>query len=1494
VRFDQELYLPVVDMSRPNVGNAGRRTDSLFDNRYRYDLIFPRGRSGEVLRAYDTLDGNRPVVIKRPAPQDAPPLRAGQEMSILNEKRALERLSGHAALAELLRGGTFRVGGQTHQYLVIELADGSTIEDYVLTLAARGERLPDLETLVIMDRLLDLLETAHTRQIACNDVDAKHLYWDRAQYRLKVIDWGNAVFLDADNRDSRTDPARAWRAIDAAQAVEVLYFIMSGGRRLDTGHGSESLAYLPETLSTRVKAVFTRATDAESARRYPDVMTLRRDLAEARRPLEKSRDQLVERVRAKLPNASSQDELTALATTTSEALAVDPGFPAARTLQRAIESQLNRLAIQGDLDAARIYIESGSPHRAQTLLTETLTRAGESEQPLVGFMLDAATQLLEAGLIRPPAGLAPALDALFKGDPQTAGRALVTTPEARAEAYAQQLLLAERLTLRIPGVMLLRPHLTRLDQLLIGRSAERGLLTRLVSTLDLPTDTRGVQPIREVYAQLAEALGELGLKLNGDAQAASERARQAATKTADLLGAVSQTVLADPKRAADALWQAGAIDPVNNAFDLVSTALNAFHVDLETLSNAVPSDTPADLLTLESSLDWLYEVQTRLTVYEADLPDPQFAAIRQGVAEAIAALSDARDVLADGGRRPAMTDFATAANAIRLLNGNYARRFDETVRQIEEARYVEALSPNQVLGQALSEGWEAWDRGKNAEAQIAAERARAAATTTGERAAADRLARMATITADWLGSDGLINRATTERALADFDTVLTPAERQLRQKFTDQMPTMTIYLKAMVRGLVEPLRDASSAAGRLLLVHYTLRGVLALIDEQPDTMATWREAANRTVANVRLHPVYQVFEQAITRRQLLNDAARALNTVQSLAEMNAARSVIRAPMAAAQLDPAEQAFRAIEEAVRRWADGDFRAARQMLESAADRIISAERAVNAYFGYGSDSPRYLSFQVVKNWIGELHGAVDDCQTARQQIEQAALIPANEPDPLVDQAHALIVSRTRQSIGEENTAIVRQWRDTYQAVRQLYEDTALDKGDQLRLFDGHFTSLFIDRHPAYPIYRHWQSVIALKPDPQPVYSAAPAITNTAPAFVDGFDSATDNITNASFNQPTSFTRSDAPSIAEPPAPPESHFPWLLGGAVGVAAVIVVVIGFLALSNRTPPTLALTLSPSPNNGAAAIVTTAAPVVVIKPTDTLTASATLSYTPSATATITPTNTPVTPTLTSTITLTPGQTPLAVVPTETPLLAPTKTLTPSITPSATGLAAVQTLVTPAAQSSISAIATVPSDAPPGQYNLLPALASLNSVNYTWTSDLFAPAPNAADNSWQLGSADPKAGSALLLVRIGPSALGALYGPQASKRVVRVDATVTITGYDPALMATGQVYVGVGLEAGQGQRATGQIKLIQAQVVTLGTTINGKFTARSQVPTSTLRITLSAQRNSDHTVSLYADGQLLGTTPNAVYGPTTPLSIVLYTSGQSVIATVNAISIRLG
>ncbi len=1480
----------------PSLPGVGRRTDSLFDNRYRYDYIYPRGRSGEVLRAYDTLDGDRPIVVKRPAPQDAPPMRAGQEVSILNEKRALERLSGHPALAELRRSGTFRIGGQTHQYIVIDLAEGITVEAYVLELAGRGERLPELETLVILDRFLDLLETAHSRQIAYNDADAKHFFWNRSNYRLTVIDWGNAVFLDS---DTRGEAPRPWRSIDATQAAEVLYFVLSGGHRLDVGRGDPTVG-LPDGVSPKLKTILGRAADPDPSRRYQDVTTLRRDLADARRPLEKARDQIVERVRARMAGATSQNDLTALLETVSEALVSDPGLPAARELQTELEARLNRLAIQGDLDAARIYIESGNPARARALLTETLTRAGESEQPTVHFLLDVSVQMSESSVGKLPAGLGPALDALFRGDPQSAGRALVTTYEARPDAFVQQLLLAERLTLRVPDVVLLRPHLTWLDQLLIGRSSDRSLLMRLTAPLDNlgGTSVHGIQPIREVYGHLAESLADLAGRWDGDLQAAAERAKNAAADIAELLDITAQNILADPTRAGNALWRAGAIDPANQAFDGVNQALNAFHAELESLAGAVPTIPSESPDALTGLLTWMTDVRAHLATYEADLPDPQFSALCKGVDNAIANWYEARDALAFGGRRPAANAFVHAGESIRPLNPIVAGRFEVLARQVEEARYVETLSPNAVAGRALAEGWEAWDRGRNADGQAAAERAQAAAQTDGERQAADRLERLATLTAAWFESEGLVNRAVTERILTQTNALLLPSEVQLRQKFTDQMPNMTIYVKAMVRGLVEPMRDASSAAGRILLLDYLLRGVVAMLDEEAETVATWREAAGRATANVRLHPVYQALEQALTRRQLLFAAVQSLNGVQSLADLPNARQAVRAPVVSSQLDSAEQALRSLDDACRRWGDGDFRAARQLIDSANERIANAERAINAYLIYAPDSPRYVSLNPFSTWLAGLSASAEACFAARRVIEQAALIPADQPDPAVETAHRQIVDRTWEALGEEYSSVVRQWRDTYITIRQTYQDPALTKPEKARLFDGHFESIFIDRHPAYPIYRHWQSVIALMPEP-PMYVPSVPLTpryETTPDFVD----------TAS---PMPITRTEVAESVNAPAPPlpaavetpETRFPWLIGLAVVGAILIAAVISFLALQNRAPSVLPLTLTVSPSPAASRAATL--PAVAANPSITNTPGPTNTVTQTPTTTSLPTDTE---TPTNTATPVPTVTPVLFVPTETsaptiitPVVAATNgasevPVTPSASPSATNLPSGGSIGTPGATLQPDVVPTIPPDAAPGTYDLLQDLSKLPSGSYTWPATLFAPAQNAADGSWQLGTTDPKAGNAIQLIRIGPSALAALYGPAASRRVTRAEATLTVTNFDPALMATGNVYFGLGLEAGQGQRATAQVKVIQSQVITLGTTINGRFTARSIVPSSTLKITLAAQRNSDHTVSLYADGQLLGTTIGNVYGPTVPVSIVLYTSAQSVTVSVTDISIRLG
>jgi len=1486
-------------MPRPQ---PGRRTDSLFDNRFRYDYIYPRGRSGETLRAYDTLDNDRPVVIKRPAPQDAPPMRAGQEVSILNEKRALERLAGHPVLSELRHSGNFRVGGQVHQYIAIDLAEGKTVEDYVLELSAKGERMPELETFVIIDLLLDLLQAAHERKIVYNDVDAKHLFWDREKYHLKVIDWGNAVFLDGEQ-------TTVTRAADTFQVAELVHFVFSGGKRLEIDRRSgDSAPHLADNLSSRLRSILAKAAAADPNARYQDITTLRRDLADMRRPVERTRDSLLERVRNRLPNAASQEQFAELDALLGDAVQQDPGHPAARALAAEVAARLRQLAIQGDLDGARIYIENGNYARALDLLNEIKARVGSLEdQPLLAYLIDAAAQLREARLSKPPAGLSPALDSLYRGDAAAAARALVVTPEGRIEAKEQQLLLAERLALLMPGVVLLRPHLARVEQQLANRPGERAILTRLVTALDTPTDS-GVQPLRRLYANLAETLGSFEERLESAARDACMRAAAAANDIADLLEIVAANALGDPTRAGNALRQASAIDPTHEGFERVAADLNVFHQEVDRLTENAPGQDVAG---------WLDAARARLTAFQVDISDVVLTDLVARLNGAVAAMEAANASFASGGKRPAVEAYEGAAALLGPVNKAAAGWFTDRARQVSDARFIEALHPNSMLGKALSEGWDAWDKGRNGDALGIGQRALEAAHSEGERQAAVRLIRMADLTQKWLTGNGMGDRALTEATERDIHALLTSVEEAVERKFTDQMPNRTVYLKAMNRGLVEPMRDMSSAAVRILMMQLTMQGLVALLNEQPDDANMWRDAASRTLPNVRAHPVYVALEHAITRRQLLANAATALNAVRGVPDLQIARPALRQPLAAAWLEPAEGALRNIDDALRKWTDGDFRGAHALLDTAFEKIKQAEGTIGA------------PLDGFKNWLSGLNTTSEGLQQARRTIEQAALNPTDAPDPAIDDAHWQIFSGTRATLGEDYAALVRQWRDTYTSIKDLYTDARFTRDEKLRLLDGHFNSLFIEKHPAFPIYRHWQSLVRALPDPAPTFSYAPAAPpeRTAADALPGFIE--ENVRPSRVID-SYMSEAAPPSVIEPATVDAAPYddgtrndervaiprvPWLAGLAVVVVVGVAVIAAITLLGgNRgATPGIALTLPPTPTvaeTATAALkatdVPTSIPAVALLPkTEPATSSATPSSAPSSTPTIAPSSTPTEaatePPTTPTVRFVPTETrpfatvapfettvPATVVPTVAPTLSPT-TAPDNAIPSATvGLA-------PLPGATGLATATLPANVASGEYDLLGGLGKLPGDTLPWPLDFFTPDPDAG--GWKLGTANTKGGNVPQYVKILPSTLGSLFGPDASRTVMRAEAVLELTSFNASLTNAGIVYFGFGFETLSGQqKAYAQVNVARVSPLTAnyGTNINGTLTRKATKAAQPLRVTLAVQRNDDRTVSLYADGQLLGKTSAAQYGPATSVNIVLYTSAPTVLVNVASLKVQIG
>ncbi|PJF23698.1 MAG: hypothetical protein CUN53_21570, partial [Phototrophicales bacterium] len=100
--------------------------------------------------------------------------------------------------------------------------------------------------------------------IVYNDVDAKHLFWDRDHYRLKVIDWGNAVFLEGDE----STPQGVSRQSDIYQVGELIYFILTGGGRVDISRTEAATAgedfrlnfgHEAERISPQMQSIVSRA-----------------------------------------------------------------------------------------------------------------------------------------------------------------------------------------------------------------------------------------------------------------------------------------------------------------------------------------------------------------------------------------------------------------------------------------------------------------------------------------------------------------------------------------------------------------------------------------------------------------------------------------------------------------------------------------------------------------------------------------------------------------------------------------------------------------------------------------------------------------------------------------------------------------------------------------------------------------------------------------------------------------------------------------------------------------------------------------------------------------------------------------------------------------------------------------------------------------------------------------------------------------------------------
>jgi hypothetical protein len=328
-------------------------------------------------------------------------------------------------------------------------------------------------------------------------------------------------------------------------------------------------------------------------------------------------------------------------------------------------------------------------------------------------------------------------------------------------------------------------------------------------------------------------------------------------------------------------------------------------------------------------------------------------------------------------------------------------------------------------------------------------------------------------------------------------------------------------------------------------------------------------------------------------------------------------------------------------------------------------------------------------------------------------------------------------------------------------------------------------------------------------------------------------------------------ERPASREPSAaasPGRRNTPLTLVAVLVVLVIVAAVVVVLVLQGQSPPTVPLT----PGAGGIALNGTG-----VAATNTL---------EPPTLTFTPTNT---------------EPPTVTPPPATPTIPPSPTTVPTL---GAGVLPGNTVPT---SSGIASPTPLP-NAASGDYDVLKALETLPDAKIPWNKDWFGP----GGEGWQLGSPMTSAGSAPLVVRLGPDVLTTLFGADSARHLTRLDAELELVSYEKSLLPTGRVFVGIGFESLQGQRATVRAMLVQTNVLDLGMDLNGSFRRKTQLPVTAVKLAVSVQRGSDGTLSLYVDGQLVGRS-NAAYAPNTPVSIYMYTSAGGVVVNVRSLLIHL-
>ncbi|PJF24438.1 MAG: hypothetical protein CUN53_17830, partial [Phototrophicales bacterium] len=228
------------------------------------------------------------------------------------------------------------------------------------------------------------------------------------------------------------------------------------------------------------------------------------------------------------------------------------------------------------------------------------------------------------------------------------------------------------------------------------------------------------------------------------------------------------------------------------------------------------------------------------------------------------------------------------------------------------------------------------------------------------------------------------------------------------------------------------------------------------------------------------HSAVRALDEFIDRRHDLGLAAALINSLNSaaaLTRLDSARKALEDNPQARLLTAAHFSLRELEAALRDWSDGEFRAAGIKLENAARAIDEAE------------SQAGFTLTQYRAYIMELMRAAAELHQGSRKI--AAIVESRSDDQLaaLRTAHQNQLDVTTRLIGEPYTTNLRTWRDTLEDMMAVYLDRTMRRSAKLLRFNDVFQMVFIDRHPAYSLYRRWQDTIEASPEFPPPPTGEP---------------------------------------------------------------------------------------------------------------------------------------------------------------------------------------------------------------------------------------------------------------------------------------------------------------------------------------------------------------------------------------------------------------------